>query len=281
LASIKPKRGVVSRFLVSKAAKFGAAIIIVIVGFILLGPFFIHTKPDAVSGLPNRPPSPAHPFGTDYQGHDVMSQVVFGAYPTLIWGLIAAIGATALGFVAGLFGGYYGRLEVLVSGATDVVLSFPSLILLITVGAIFEASDWLIAVVLILILWATGARAIRAQVSSVKNFAYVDAAKTSGLTDWQIVWRIIAPEVGSIAIAYFVLIVSVSIVLAAGVEFLGVGNLSEVSWGSILYFAQQYGFFAGDWWWVLAPGLLLALTAMGFALIGFSFEEILNPRLRK
>jgi peptide/nickel transport system permease protein len=275
------RKGAVSKVLRGKAAKFGAGLIVLIMGFILLGPLFIHSPPGAVSGPPNHPPSFNHPFGTDYQGHDVMSQVVFGAYPTLIWGVLAAVGATVLGFAAGIFGGYYGRLEMIVSGATDVVLSFPSLVLLITVGAIFEASDQLVAVTLVLILWATGARAIRAQVSSVKNVAYVDAARTSGLSDWEIVWKIIAPEVGAIAIAYLVLIVSVSIVLAAGVEFLGVGNLSEISWGSMLYFAQQYGFFAGDWWWVLAPGLLLALTATGFALIGFSFEEILNPRLRK
>jgi peptide/nickel transport system permease protein len=277
----RTKGGLLPKIIRSKSSKFGSAIIIVIFGFILLGPFFITTSPTKIAGPPNSPPSLAHPFGTDYAGHDVMSQVVFGAYPTLIWGIVAAIGATILGFVAGLFGGYYKRLEPIISSATDVVLSFPSLVLLITVGAIFQATDELIAVILILILWATEARAIRAQVSSVKNFVYVNAARTSGLSDWQIVWRIIAPEIGAIAIAYFVLIVSVSIVLAAGVEFLGVGNLYEVSWGTMLYYAQQYGFFAGDWWWVLAPGLLLGLTATGFALIGFSFEEILNPRLRQ
>ena len=80
--------------------------------------------------------------------------------------------------------------------------------------------------------------------------------------------------------AYFVLLVSVSIVLATALEFIGVGNPQIVSWGSILFFAQQYGFFSGDWWWVLAPGLAITVVATGFALVGFSFEEILNPRLR-
>lgn len=280
--TIPKRKRRLSRIFGRKASAVGIAMIVVIVGFVLIAPLFLPYNTSSINpAIANKPPSLAHPFGTDYIGHDVMTQVVYGAYPTLIWGLIAAVGSTALGFVAGLFGGYYKKLEAVISVATDVVLSFPSLVLLITIGSIFGASDGLIAIVLVIILWATCARAIRSQVTSVKNHAYVDAARTSGLSEWKIMWKIVAPEVSAIGIAYFVLIVSVSIVLAAAVEFLGVGNLTEVSWGTILYFAQQYGFFAGDWWWVLAPGLILALTATAFALIGFSFEEVLNPRLRK
>ncbi|MGI0090780.1 MAG: ABC transporter permease [Nitrososphaerales archaeon] len=281
--SVRERQGqrTISRIFRNNATKLGVGLVITIIGFILIGPHIVPFKPTAVTGPLNSAPSLSHPFGTDYVGHDVMSQVIFGAYPTLIWGVLAAVGATILGFVAGLFGGYYRKLEVIISTATDVVLSFPSLVLLITFGSIFQASDQLIAIALVFILWGGVARGIRSQVSSVKNLPYVNAARTSGLSDWQIVWRVIAPAVGSIGMAYFVLIVSVAIVLAAAVEFLGVGSLAEVSWGSMLYFAQQYGFFSGDWWWVLAPGLLLALTATGFALIGFSVEETLNPRLRK
>ncbi|MGI0091390.1 MAG: ABC transporter permease subunit, partial [Nitrososphaerales archaeon] len=113
-----------------------------------------------------------------------------------------------------------------------------------------------------------------------KKRAHVEAARISGFGNWEIIWRIIAPEVAAIAIAYFVLIVSVAIVLSASVQFVGVGNVTQVSWGSILYFAQKYAFFFGDWWWIAAPGITLGLTATAFALLGFSLEEVMNPRLR-
>ncbi len=271
-----------SRILRERSAKVGVGIVVAIIGFVLVAPFFIPYDPNAINlTVRNQPPSLAHPFGTDYIGHDVLAQVVYGAYPTLLWGLLAAIGSTALGFVAGLLGGYYKKLDGVVSVASDVVLSFPSLVLLITVGSIFLATDQLIAEIIIVILWSRVARAIRPQVISVKKRAYVDAARTSGLSDWRILWEIVAPEVGPIGMSFLVLTVSLSILLAASVEFLGVGNLSEISWGTTLYFAQQYGFFAGDWWWVAAPGILLGLTASGFALIGFSVEKVLNPRLGK
>jgi peptide/nickel transport system permease protein len=247
---------------------------------VLLGPFFVPYSPYAISGLPNQPPSFAHPFGTDFLGHDLLSQVIYGAYPSLLVGLGAAVGATAFGFFVGLLGGYYRRLEWLLSASTDSILSIPALPLLILIGIIYPVNNTIIVEGLILVLWAPAARAVRAQVASVKKLQYVEAARTSGMTDWQIIWRVIVPKVGAIAMAYFILLVSVSIVLVTALEFIGIGNPEIVSWGSILYFAQQYGFYLGDWWWVLAPGLSITIVATGFALAGFSFEEILNPRLR-
>ncbi len=276
------RRGALSRILRDRPAKIGVGIVAAIIGFVLVAPIFIPYDPNAINqAIRNQPPSLAHPFGTDYIGHDVMAQVVYGAYPTLLWGLLAALGSTSIGFVVGLLGGYYKKLEGIVSVASDVVLSFPSLVLLITIGSIFLATDQLIAEIIIVILWSRVARAIRPQVISVKKRAYVDAARTSGLSEWRILWEIVAPEVGPIGMSFLILTVSLSILLAASVEFLGVGNLSEISWGTTLYFAQQYGFFAGDWWWVAAPGILLGLTASGFALVGFSVEKVLNPRLGK
>jgi peptide/nickel transport system permease protein len=281
----RPGAGVVfrwfrTRFFRTRSAKIGWILIISILALVLIGPFFETYAPTAIAGPPDNPPSLAHPFGTDYLGHDLLSQVIYGAYPSLLVGLIAALGATLFGFVVGVLGGYYGKLEWLLSASTDAILSIPALPLLILIGIIFVVTDQLIIVGLMLVLWAPAARAIRSQVASLKKLPYVDAARTSGYSDQRIIWRVIVPKVGSIGLAYFVLSVSVSIVLATALEFIGVGNPQIVSWGSILFFAQQYGFFAGDWWWVLAPGLAITIVAVGFALIGFSFEELLNPRLR-
>lgn len=269
-----------SRFLSNKSAKVGWFLILCVLLMVLVGPYFVQYAPDAIAGEANSPPTLAHPFGIDYLGHDILSQVIYGAYPSLIVGLAAALGATTFGFVVGVLGGYYNKLEWVLSASTDAILSIPALPLLILIGIIFVVTDQLIVGGLMLVLWAPAARAVRSQVASVKKLPYVDAAKTSGMSDWRIIWRVIVPKVGSIAMAYFVLLVSVSVVLATALEFIGVGNPEVVSWGSILYFAQQYGFYLGDWWWVLAPGLAITVVATGFALIGFSFEEMMNPRLR-
>ena len=149
------------------------------------------------------------------------------------------------GFVVGVLGGYYKRLEWVLSASTDAILSIPSLPLLILIGIIFVVTNQLIIGGLMLVLWPPAARAVRSQVASIKKLPYVDAARTSGYSDWRIIWQVIVPKVGSIAMAYFVLLVSVSIVLVTALEFIGVGNPQIVSWGSILYFAQQYGFFSG------------------------------------
>jgi peptide/nickel transport system permease protein len=100
------------------------------------------------------------------------------------------------------------------------------------------------------------------------------------MSNFQIIARIIIPEIASLAIAYFVLTVAAAIVLVTALQFLGVGNPNIVSWGSMLYWAQQFAFYAGDWWWIIAPGAAISVVAMAFALVGFSIEEVMNPRLR-
>jgi peptide/nickel transport system permease protein len=277
---LKPREILQHPFLRAKRTRLGLGLIIAILAFVLLGPFFVSYPPLKATGMPDRPPSAAHLFGTDYLGHDLLSQVIYGARPTLIIGLAAAATATLVGFVLGLFAGFYRRLEGLISITTDVILSIPGLILLVLLGSLFIATDQLIIGGLILVLWPTCARAVRAQVTALKKVAYVEAGRTSGLSDWQILWRLIAPEVGPIAFSFLVLNVSFAIIIATSVEFLGVGNVTEVSWGSILFYAQNYGFFMGDWWWVVAPGAMIALTTSAFALIGFGAEELMNPRLR-
>jgi peptide/nickel transport system permease protein len=129
-------------------------------------------------------------------------------------------------------------------------------------------------------LWAVIARAVRAQTMSVRTLPYVDAARTSGLRDTEIVTKIIMPATAAIAIAYFIINLSLSIIIITALQFLGIGDPLQVSWGSILYWAEQYAFGAKEWWWVLAPGAMISLVTTSFAFIGFAIETVLNPRLR-
>ena len=147
-------------------------------------------------------------------------------------------------------------------------------------GTLRPADNLYLIVILSVVLWPPVARSVRSQVLSIKSLPYVELAKMSGMSDAEVIVKVIIPAVGAIIFAYFVLTVAASIVLVMGLEYLGVGNPDVVSWGSMIYWSQQFGFYSGDWWWVLAPGVAISLLTVGFALMGYSFEEVMNPRLR-
>jgi peptide/nickel transport system permease protein len=265
----------------TKAAKAGGILILAFFVLMALGPYVTPYNPYTSGPEINSPPSYSHPFGTDYLGHDVLSQVIYGAYPSMLAGILAALGAVAIGAIVGLIAGYFRKLEGILTGAADIILTFPPLPLMVLLGSIYPATTPLIIAILILVLWPVVARSIRSQVLSLKERPYIDSSKTSGMGNFEIIWRVILPNITPLAIAYFVLMVASAIVLTTALQFLGVGNPDQVSWGSMLYWAQQFAFYSGDWWWILAPGLSITLVATGFALIGFSVEEMTNPRLRK
>jgi peptide/nickel transport system permease protein len=248
--------------------------------FVFAASFFNPYSPTLVTGPLNSPPTLAHPFGTDYIGRDVMSQLAWGAYPSLLVSFSAAIIASMIGFFVGLYSGYYRRLGIVLGAATDIVLTLPNIVVLLIIGSLFQPTDELLIGALSLFLWPSVARGVRAQTQSLVSRPYVDAAKSSGMSDRQIIMRTLAPKVGGVAMAYFILNVALSIVIVTALEFLGLGNPAVPSWGSMLFFAQSYGIYVGDWWWMLAPGLAITIFATGFALVGFTIEEIMNPRLR-
>jgi ABC-type dipeptide/oligopeptide/nickel transport system permease subunit len=261
------------------SAKVGTAVlsilVVMIVGGVLLSPY----SPYDVSPQLNHPPSLTHMFGTDWLGRDMFSQVVWGSYPSLFVALTAAFGSVILGLAVGVAAGYFPKLRGIMSGAGDVVMVFPALPLLTLLGTVTPATDLFIASIILLVQWPVVARVVRNQVISIKKHPYVDSAVTSGSSEREIIFGIVIPEVAPIAIAYFILNSALAVVLTVSLEFLGVGNPTIASWGSILYWAQQFAFIAGDWWWVVFPGLFISLAATGFALIGFAIEEVVNPRL--
>ena len=277
-------KGIVKLFLSlfrTKLAKVGGFILLGVMALIIGGSFLAPFSPYYTSSDLYAPPTSLHVFGTDYLGHDLFSQIVWGGYPSLFVAIVGSLGSVLLGFVVGILSGYFPKLEGPLGGSSDVVMAFPAIPLLILLGSILPYSDTLLLGLLVLFLWPPLARAVRAQVASVKRLPYVDAARASGLSDWSILLRVISPEVGPIAVAYFIINASIAVVITTALEFLGVGNPDLVSWGSILYWAQQFAFISGAWWWILIPGAIITSTAIGFALIGFSVEELMNPRLRK
>jgi peptide/nickel transport system permease protein len=275
------RRGMIHGLLGTKASRAGLVLLIAVFSFIVAG-HLLPYSPSGFSGQINIAPNFVHLFGTDNFGRDLFSQIAWGAFPTLSAALVGSFLAVTIGLLTGVFAGYFGKLEVVLGGVADIILTFPALALLIVLGStFFPPSDLFIAAIIAIVLFPTVNRAIRNQVRSVKTRAFVDAAKMSGLRDLQVVLRILLPEVIPIAVAYVIIDSSGAVLLTAALEFLGVTNADVVSWGSILDAAQKYAFVFGDWWEVVIPGLFIMLISVGFALIGFSVEEIANPRLER
>jgi peptide/nickel transport system permease protein len=228
-------------------------------------------------------PSWHHLFGTTDQGSDVFSQVVVGARQSLLLGaaagLLAATVAAVLGISAAYIGGIY---DEVVNLLTNVFLTIPAIPLLVVISAYLKARGmWTMVVVLAIVLWAFEARILRAQALSLRNRDFVLAAKASGESTWRIVFGEVMPNMISRIAAGFVFVFYVALLVDAGLEFLGLGDVTHTSWGMTLYWAQtNSAVLQGEWWPFVFPGAALALTVLGLVLILVGVDEVSNPRLR-
>lgn len=260
----------------------GAGIVAAFILLAILGPP-LSGDPNAFSRDEWQSPSGAHWLGTTQLGQDVLAQLAHGAGATLEIGAGAGLGATVISVIIGLGGGYLGGLaDEALSLLSNVVLVLPALPLIIVVAAFVHAdSIWSTVLVIAFVSWAASARVLRAQTLSVRNREYVLAAKASGEPGWRIVAFEILPGVLPIIVSQFIFAMIFAILTQAGLAFLGLASDSQLTWGTMLYYAQNDGAMSsGAWWWFVPPGLCIALLGMGLALVNFGLDEILNPRLR-
>ena len=262
---------------------------IVVLGAMLVvaifAPLIATHDPTAMSLLDaKQSPSMHHFFGTTDQGTDVFSQVVLGTRNSLFLGAAAAGLATILAASLGILAAYSGGwIDDVINFATNVFLVIPTIPLLIVASAYLKnrGSSSMI-LILGLTLWAFEARILRGQALTLRNRDFILAAKVAGEPTWRIVLFELMPNMISRIAAAFVLVFYVSILTAAGLEFLGLGDLSAQSWGVTLYWAQVNStVLQGEWWPFLFPGLALALTVVALVLILAGLDEVSNPRLRK
>lgn len=229
-------------------------------------------------------PSTAHWLGTNDIGQDIFSEILWGTRVSLLIGVIAATAAivvgTLIGVVASLAGGWVDQVLMRI---TDVVLTLPFLPLAIVLAAFLGPSLWNTALVIALVIWARPARVVRSQGLSICSRAYVEAAHALGGGFLHVLRHHVVPGVMPLALSQLILATSGAILTEASLAFLGLGDPTQKSWGTILSYAQARGaFLNGTWpWWVLPPGLLIAATVLGFALVGRSLEAVLMPRLRQ
>jgi peptide/nickel transport system permease protein len=262
----------------------GGTIIVLLVLTAVFAPLIAPYDPTERVGKPFLPPSAEHRLGTNDIGQDIFSELVFGARISLTVGIVAALVSLVIGTTVGLLAGVYPqRLGRFLMRGVDVILVLPFLPLLIILAAYLGRSLLTTVVVIGLLSWAGSARVIRSQVLSLTGRDYVLASRSMGATDRHIVVAHILPRTMLLAIGVFVSATSAAILLEAALSFLGLGDPLQKSWGTMLYWAQVRGaFLTPAWlWWVLPPGLLIAAASLGFALVGFSLEQRINPRLRQ
>jgi peptide/nickel transport system permease protein len=228
-------------------------------------------------------PSWHHLFGTTDQGSDIFSQVVLGARRSLMLGAAAGALATVLAATLGILAAYSGGVvDEVVNFLTNVFLVIPVIPLLVVISAYLKSRNMgTMILVLAFTLWAFEARILRGQALQLKNRDFVLAAKVAGESTWRIVFGEIMPNMISRIAAAFVLVFYISLLVDAGLEFLGLGDTTHVSWGMTLYWAQtNSAVLQGEWWPFVFPGLALVITVLGLTLILAGIDEVSNPRLR-
>lgn len=261
----------------------GLAILLAFVLFGTIGPLLLSTNPILPTGASLLPPSSAHWLGTTLQGQDVFTQLMDGTGSSLEVGFIAGAIATAISIIIGLIAGYLkGVGGELFSALSNAFLVIPSLPLVIVLAGYLPKAGFLpITLVIAVTSWAGGARVIRAQTLAMVNRDYVQSAKGVGEPLRRILFSEILPNLVTIVMSTFLFAVIGAIATEAGLAFLGLGNVNQVSWGYMINLAEENdALFAGAWWWWLPPGLCYALIGAALGLLNFGIDEIGNPRLR-
>ena len=269
----------------SPKARVGLGIVLGMVLLGLLAPLLVPASKATEFSLVDarQAPSLHHVFGTSDQGTDVFAQVAWGARRSLLLGAAAGLIATILATTLGVFAAYVGGVvDEVINLVTNVFFVIPTIPLLIDVTAFLHTRGLLTMILVIACtLWAFEARILRAQALTLKNRDFVLAAKVAGESTRRIVFGELMPNMISRIAAAFVLVFYIAILVSAGLEFLGFGDLQKPSWGVALYWATvNSSVLQGEWWSFVFPGLAIGVTVLGLTLVLAGIDEVSNPRLR-
>ncbi|GAB2456693.1 ABC transporter permease [Xylanimonas ulmi] len=229
-----------------------------------------------------QPPSGTHWLGTTHMGEDVFAQIVYGTRGVLVVGFAAGVIATIIAIAIGVTAGYVtGWKSESLSALTNVFLVIPGLPLMIIITSQQNnPSLVLVAAVLAITGWAWGGRVLRAQTMSLRNRDFVQAARANGEPLWRIITVEMLPNLMAIIASSFVGTVTAAVLGLTTLAFIGVIPITNLNWGTILFWAQQNGAFPSFWWWYVPAGLAIALLGVALSLINFGIDEYVNPRLR-
>jgi peptide/nickel transport system permease protein len=266
---------------------FASIVLALFVLVALVGPAIVPYDPVANQFNANgqlmrlEPPSAAHWLGTTYYGLDVLSQLIEGTRIVLIVGITCASLIAIIGTNVGLLSGYYGgRIDQALMRITGLAFGIPFIPFAVVLVALLGPSLWNMILTISLLMWRTTARVIRSQVLSLRERAFVKAAKIAGASDARIIYVHIFPNVLPMTLLYVAFDIAWAVLAEASISFLGFGDPNAVSWGQMLYLAYVSGSIRQAWWWTIPPGLGLTLFVIAVFLVGRQYEKLASPRLR-
>jgi peptide/nickel transport system permease protein len=265
---------------------YGAAIIVLLILFSVLGPVFVNTKhAQPLSALPFLGPSATYPLGTDDNGRDLLAVMVVGLPVTLRIGFLAGAVGLLIGIVLGVIAGYLGGfIDAIVRTAVDILLTVPSLLILTTIAASIKGfiSANILALVIASLAWRGPTRTVRAQVLTMRERGYILMARRSGAGMAEVLIRELLPNLLPFLAASFVSAVALAILSSIGLEALGLGPQNEPTLGMTIYWAIKFNAqLRGLWWWWLPPIGAVVLLLVGLTLFTMGLDELANPRLRR
>jgi peptide/nickel transport system permease protein len=264
--------------------RISAAVLVLFAVVALCGPLLAPWNPREPVGPPLLAPGMGHLLGTDDVGRDILSQVIAGTRISLIVGITASLATTLAGFVLGMASGYFGGLiDSVIMRCTDVFLVLPRLPLLILLAAYFGAGLHVVVIAFVITSWAVPTRIVRGQVLLEKERTFVQAARLSGGRAFYILRKHVVPQVIPVFSALLVIEASHAIMAEAGLAFLGLGDPTYISWGTILHHAFAFPalFLSDAWlWWALPPGVCLSALLLSFAFVNLKIEGKMDPRLK-
>ncbi|GAA4681783.1 ABC transporter permease [Phytohabitans rumicis] len=269
----------------SKAGFVGFVVFALMVLFALVGPLFTPGYLPTDLNAVYLPPSLSHPLGTDSEGRDIAIQMINGGWSVILVGVVAAAISTFVAIVFGSLAAYLGRwVDSVIVTVTDIVLTIPQIVLLAVLASLYKLdSPWLLAVIIGAFSWPYLLRSVRAQVFSLKEREYVEAAQLLDLGTPRIVAREILPNMATFIMMNFVITMTNAIYALVGLYFLGLAPIVDDNWGAMLNKAWTRGaiFFSDSIFYVLAPVIAISILQLSLVTMTRSFEEILNPRLRE
>ena len=265
-------------------ARVGIIMLAFFVLVAIFAPWIAPYDPQDSTFLGAQAPSWQHWLGTTQAGQDVFSQLIYGTRTSLIVGALAGLLATFLALIIGMTAGYLqGWVDDVLSFFINLGLVIPALPLMISIAAYAPVRGITIIIFVIgLTGWAWGARFKRAQVISLRTRDYITAAKFAGDGPFRIIFKEVMPNMMSLVALSYISAANGAIGAEAGLEFLGLGDPNTVSWGTMLYWANNGGaLVTGQWAWLIAPGLALAFLTTALVLINFGVDALSNPQLRE
>jgi len=278
------------RFKKNRAALVGLFIEGIILFMALFGPFIAPYPPNDISaffeGRVREHPSWDHPMGTDYTGHDVFSQIIYGASTALQVGIGSAAFSMIIAILVGSLAGYYGgKIDTILMRFSEIFLVMPAflfLVVLLKVALTISVAGFglgLTIFVLGILGWAGDSRAIRAEFMRLKEEEFVTAAQCLGASNQRIIFKHILPNVLHLIIVLITSSIATNIIIEAGLSFLGFSDPNIITWGRMMAYSLEA--IRGAWWQGVFPGIAIVVTVLGFNLLGDGLRDALDPRLRE